>query len=680
MDVPSDALTNFRALARQLDDDALVALGNRGLLKRALKALAKARPEIVGYAGETLLLTAFGYEVHLTMDPAAARCSCPSTKTCQHILGAWLSLRAESEEPEGSAEAEEAGDADQDASNHPDEPPGPEEDPLKALISLPEEELRAWGGTKLLRQALREQSMGAVAKLDEHRPGRVLLALSSHEVRWLSGQPWQAALCSCHAKEPCIHRMLAILEVQRQRGGRVRPATSIDAQPRGETVRSREELVPAVREAVLAITERGLSRLSRAQAARIDALATSAHGVDLPRLERELQGLAGQFLALLAREAHADSESAALQLARILALTEALASGRAGLVGLHKGHFVRAGNLELIGLGARHLSTRSGFVGIVCYFWDLKSKSFCSWSDVRDKSLSDFSPEAIFHAPGPWQGCQSPASACVSRFRLQGAWKSSAGRLSGRQSTRYQGTGKSDWSQVSAFDDWQQLKQDLCESFLESLRESDEFAQLVLLRPSDWCEQGFDEVQQEWRATLLDSEERKLPMIVPGNDTHNLAISRLATMPTAPSALLGFLRLEERGYSLLPISCLLGEQIHSLTLPAAPGLTSRRAQPKLAAAVLAHSPPIEQGASALAETCSTFLQALVDHCERGTRAPMQVEALASGHSLEAAGLTLLRRPLQALQDAEGNASSRAHALLHGLHLAQRARSALLIRS
>src|SRR5262249_11907142 len=140
-----------------------------------------------------------------------------------------------------------------------------------------------------------------------------------------------------------------------------------------EAPRTRDE----VRSAVMTVTEeivmQGVSRLSPSTAERLCTLSTSAHGVDLPRLERVIRGVADEVAALLDRSARASEEGLLTRAATAHALAKALAKPTPALVGRHRSRYERVTDIELIGAGAQAWRAASGYQGLTLYFWDRAS-------------------------------------------------------------------------------------------------------------------------------------------------------------------------------------------------------------------------------------------------------------------------------------------------------------------
>jgi len=94
MAVAGDLLTRVRAVAALLDDAALAALANKGLVRRARKDLEQSRPEIVGDHEGRLRVRVEEWIVELAERPAESRCGCPASGVCRHILVALLHVGA----------------------------------------------------------------------------------------------------------------------------------------------------------------------------------------------------------------------------------------------------------------------------------------------------------------------------------------------------------------------------------------------------------------------------------------------------------------------------------------------------------------------------------------------------------------------------------------------------------
>ncbi|MGK5554565.1 hypothetical protein ACSNOI_23405 [Actinomadura kijaniata] len=97
-----------RADLLALTPDALAALANRGLVKRAAKDLDAGGAPEVAVAGDGTVTATFADGPVATLPPAvgleAAACTCAATSTCRHIIGAVLAYQRQGDAPAGTAE------------------------------------------------------------------------------------------------------------------------------------------------------------------------------------------------------------------------------------------------------------------------------------------------------------------------------------------------------------------------------------------------------------------------------------------------------------------------------------------------------------------------------------------------------------------------------------------------
>lgn len=249
------------------DEAVLVAMANLGLVKRARKDLEREAPELLSRGEEAIVLRCEGHEVRLVAPLARSTCTCPAPGICRHILTGILFAQ-------GTAG------------------PAREFDPaeLRAV------NLEAWAGKKLLKQA--EKLLPLAVTLEDG----VLRAPSHHfECRWVPGGGLESFVCSCHSTEPCVHRVACLLAWLAPE----RASVPTGLQAAGGVVRSREEVLASLGQVLSEMAALGTSRLAATTAERLQTLAMSAHGVDLPRLSKVLKGLEGEVRALLARQARA---------------------------------------------------------------------------------------------------------------------------------------------------------------------------------------------------------------------------------------------------------------------------------------------------------------------------------------------------------------------------------------
>lgn len=362
------------ATYKAFDDDAFVALANKGLLRRAQKDLDRTPPEP---ADETLEAVTFAFpedNCHTTLPatgPAQACCTCAADGVCRHILVGALLLRAR---PEDHVEQPVFGTP---------QPTLPDE-----VLQLAEADLVRWASRAVFRQALDELAGGEIDVVIEETDSAVVFRLPQHNVavRWIVGAGVAGMVCLCKRPGACKHRVAAVLAYQCEHGQPLPELAQHALKAATGTPRTREDVLQAVQHTLTEIVALGWDRLATMHVDRLRTLAISAHGVDLPRLERALRALADQLRWQIERDVRADARRLLDAVARTYALAWALHHTQpapAALVGEHRARYFDVGSLELVGVGAQQWRTRSGYAGLTVFAWDTAARRWNTWSDSR---------------------------------------------------------------------------------------------------------------------------------------------------------------------------------------------------------------------------------------------------------------------------------------------------------
>jgi hypothetical protein len=391
--------------------------------------------------------------------------------------------------------------------------------------------------------------------------------------RWVPGSGLDGMLCDCHAPGPCEHRVAAVLAAQAAAGVRALEEDTTALEAATGAPRTRAEVLAAVGDVLAELVGQGVSRAAQALYEELQTLAVSAHGVDLPRLERQLNALADEVRLLRARDAQADTRNLLRAAATVEALRTALAHPTPALVGVHRSRYDPVGRLELLGLGAGRWRTRSGYHGVTAYFWDIGGRQWATWTEARPLTApGGFDPAARFRDQGPWLGCPSVAQTSGSRVRLTGAWRNGEGRLSGREGIQAVVPGAADPAQgPPPLDDWAQVAEQARRCFRPGLRDADAREALVLLAPARWEAADFDEVRQELTRVIRDAAGRELALWVPYREETAGAVAWLeACRPGGAARVLGTLRLLRGRLVVEPISLHEPPRVTHLTLDPPP--------------------------------------------------------------------------------------------------------------
>lgn len=172
----------IRADLLALDDEALVTLANRGLVKRAAKDLGAGAAPVISVGEDGTVRGRFADGVETVFPVGAgldtASCTCPATSVCRHRVGLIMAYRRER-----AASSEEAGETP--AVAEPCAPAGPA-GPWSPG-SIEDEELRRVLGARAVTAARRRRTAGYSAYVDRGTPDAPAphVELSTCTVRFL---------------------------------------------------------------------------------------------------------------------------------------------------------------------------------------------------------------------------------------------------------------------------------------------------------------------------------------------------------------------------------------------------------------------------------------------------------------------------------------------------------------
>ncbi len=536
---PNDLVIQF--LREAFSEEALGAIASPGQLRRAKQALSLgSTPTLISADPLTIELGSSSGNSHRITYPAAvpaeATCTCPAqttaTSTCIHVLVAclWFCTQLGGNNSNQSAPSTK--------SNHgTDEPPFVPPAPASASPSLPD----ASQPNPNPDAASDQSGFG-----DRINPGE---------------QPDERRFV------PTGHSMATV-----DRDGQLTLMDTPKSPPKPkpenpESPRSRSQILQSTQQLLRESLTAGLLHLSDSTCQRLTTLAVSATSVDLPRLALALRSINDGIALILTRNASANSADLLATLAQTYALCEALQQPSNAdsfeLMGEARSQYHEVGTLDLAGIGAYHWESASGFKGLTLIFWDADAQRFCTWGDSRPAFQAQrFNPAHAYKGDGPWDS-DSPAKLSKARFQLIEAKRNAQGRLSSSKKSKSLIRGAALLSQLSfgsrQFSDWQQLKAYIASTLPMGLAIADPIANLVVLQPSDWGEQTFDNLSQTLTWNILDSNGRTLPLQVPyrSYDLKRIAyLEALAPTESKVQLIVGQANLSETGLSLYPISLL----------------------------------------------------------------------------------------------------------------------------
>lgn len=641
---PSALLTRLTRQLSLYDEAAYTAMASRGLLRRAEKDLRNLTPRLLEDTDSALLIDVDGAVVTLReAGPAHADCSCPSSDICRHILCACLWLARTSE---------------------------PTAPPVEPEINLSYDDLKKWAGAKTLKEAF--QLFADETAIDVRWEGYYTVAFGRLQIecRYYPETGIEAMLCSCRSALACVHRVAALLAIQKRRGHTIEaPERQVMAEP-ADTLKDRDEVISTTLRLLEDAVSAGICHLSDMSRQRFITLSVSATAANLPRLSQQLHALADELQMQLARDARADSKRFFQLLVETYALAAALkTSSQAELVGWFKTTYTPAGVLDLAGVGAYQWQASSGYIGLTLLFWDLNARDFCSWSDVRPSSTY-FSPPARFLQESPYAGAVSPQQLSQSRFKLINARKNPHNRLSSSTESEAVIICPTDPERLNfgsrLFTEVASLRAYARSHSPAGLQPHNPLTDLIAFRPARWGKASYDETTQTLRQTLTDLHKETISLQIPYTPTNSPAIAFLERFQpeiATPHSLIAYLTRHPHNLTLFPVSILLP---HSPTPVISLSLQKELKEGAMELERGEAERPLAEGLEGLLTVVAEELEHIA---ERGSASFGQEElreAFRMAAALDEAGLSKLSGALKLMDKSV----ARPHAVLKAAYICQ----------
>jgi hypothetical protein len=561
----SALLDRLAAQLRRYDDDAFVALGNRGLLRRAQKDLEKTAASIVEDTGAVVTLQVGEHRISFdARGPAHARCSCGAGAVCHHILAAAISLpRLISQVPDATS--------------------------LEAL----ERALLAISASNLVKHAGKAGYRWAWQFVQDLEPERALhvggtnhLVLSFHSprvsFRYMGGN-LDDLIADSDFSQIEKYRAAVVLAFQRAHGAELTPpepagksrTAALDLgkdhagiDPTGKPLlESRRRLLASAALLFTESVELGLAHLSAGIAERCATLAVWSQGVEYHRLALTLRRIADHVELLLERAGGADEHRLFDELSMACGLVAALQCAAhdavpARLTGKSRTRYEGSGTVELLGLGAYAWRAASGYIGLTMVYWSPSEGSFLTCSDARPEIQRGFDPMTRYGASGPWAGLGAPAQATGRRVFLKTAQLNASGRVSGSPGTSATvqplGADERFANLLPVSDDWPAMLGEIAKSRRSLLDEPQSASEWKILRPARFGPAQFDQARQVLKWPLFDKSGVRLDAELEFNDYTRHAITRIEALKSdelpADSVLAAHIRRGSSGPIAEPLS------------------------------------------------------------------------------------------------------------------------------
>ena len=554
----------------EVDDDYLIGISNKGIVKRAYKDKEAAEAEIVS-VGEEAQVKVGEETVAVRFPLGESKCTCPSRSICRHVVHAILILReaclkggedrseqgtaAESPAEAGRAEgARDEGNALQKTGGSPEDcpvqettgspesagaqEPNPEPNDRvkgsqdstvrKEINGFPFEKLKKTLGNRYFQTFVNQVAADIRPGIQYASVVTVQLAEPGMVVKLLS--PLEYSTCTCHKKELCRHKAAAILWCQLEAGvlkkedllkqAEDAPAYDMDQvkEAAGQMQAFLEELLGT-----------GLSRVSPDVLDYLERLAIISHDALLARFEGYFRALADSYDRYLKRKAAFQTKDLMEQLARLYRRVEGLLQAQdtaqvAALAGEFRADYLPVGNLDLTSIAAERFQSQTGYEGETIYFLEENTKEWYTYTNAKPvfydtaRRRGSGKKEAALQGPAPWGLGISLENLLKVRIHLTGAKCDARNRLSSSQETKGEITGERG---LCAYDIKGWYYRDFGTLFREQIgkrqgegfpgqRESARSTELVFVQPDSCAKAEFSQTGQQLTLPLYDKAGHEL--------------------------------------------------------------------------------------------------------------------------------------------------------------------------
>lgn len=520
----------------QVDDDYLIGLSNKGIVKRAYKDLENAAVSIENEAeaagGAAKELTVFVDDVtcRLTLPIGESTCTCPSRSMCKHIVMAVTFAKEKfagqaadkleaAEVAEGIVKAAdsnaEVAEANAKAADRNSQRKKKTAD-FSALLEYPLITIKKQIGISKLRTIYEHIAMENKAFIEESSIVTVNLADEGMTVKLLV--PPEYSTCSCHKKELCVHKGEAIIRYQLSK-------EKITADHIADIIAGEEEqgfdreavslLADKIMDMLGEIISTGLARISPEHMDSCERFAIMCHNLRLAEHEKKFRSLSEQLKLYFNRHASFRVERLLTDIAYIYGdmahISNMDGKALAEVAGRLRTEYAVSKPLNLIGMGYRYFKSEAGYEGITVYFIEEHTGRFYTYTSARPMYYENKRTKKMTEKEGaPWGLPFSLEQLAQSRIHLSKCKVNDEGRLSSSQETvaEYIGVRTFDAEGIrkNSFYDFAHMFQKKFSPDWEKYAEE----RLVLVYPEAIEDAFFDNIRQQFFMLLKDGNGKYL--------------------------------------------------------------------------------------------------------------------------------------------------------------------------
>lgn len=582
-------MSDWNSLLKDIDDDYLVGISNKGIVKRAYKDKEEGCFEVLS-DGDEAQVKVGDETVTIHFPLAESKCTCPSRSICRHVVLGILVLKEYAaanagedsiNETADETETEKVKETDATPDKSETENEESETDKSHNLQEKLKEEIAAFPLTNIRKAMGNRQFQNLVGLIKAGQRPKILYSstitvqLPTQDITVKLLSPLEYSTCTCHKKELCAHKAEAILWCKLEEDQITQDMLG------AEIMESPEYDIDEIRKAVMQIKEfleelinTGLSRTSPDVLDYLERLAIICHNAKLAEFEGYLRALNDSYEKYLKRKASFQVKDLMMQLTRLYKRVNILLNTKnnsqiAKYAGEFKAQYRLKGNLDLVGIAIEHFESQTGYTGETVYFLEENTKEWYTYTAARpvfyDTKRRRGQTEK---AQAPWEIQASMEDLSQLRIHLTGAKCDDRRRLSSSQDTKGEITGvrkKENALTEEELSGW--YYKDFGRLFEEHIgkhkkqwlkEDSDDqnvAGELVFIRPDSFEKAEFSQTEQKLYMRLYDESGKEVLVEVPYSKNESWGIRYLERLrPEKQPCFLGKLYLKDGRMRIYPVA------------------------------------------------------------------------------------------------------------------------------
>ena len=499
MDSKNSIINEIKSFLPFINEEFIVSISNKGIYKRSVKDLEKARENISLAVKDTGLIEVKIEDavVELNVNIQNSKCTCPSSSICKHIVMALLYLKEFYDNNQDGAE-----EIKEEAKEEIDETVFYEE--LKKLTG---EKVLELVGKKNYNSLINSIFIRNEAVFEYGDMLTVFIASQSVKVYFPKENSIENAMCSCKEKGICSHKAYALISYLIKEGKITEEDTEYDKIEIGEKER---EIIQNLHLFISSIFDRGISGLTGNEISQAEKFYIQTYGIKLFAAADELKNLSSELGFYFSKNISFSNKRLMHILCSVYNRISALLvtednRKKLMLAGQRQEEKFNLDNIELMGLGASGGLTKRNDLLVTAYFYCKDIKTILSMSTLRPYENSS-QLGTLYNMGQVWSNDLSFKEVSMSKMTLRDA-KLSTGKVSSAKSTVCSIKGKTSEEDVQeiAVSDYSFIGEELRKHKFKYFEPYSATKNIFLIKAEEIKNIEYDKIEQKLKFDSCDS-------------------------------------------------------------------------------------------------------------------------------------------------------------------------------